>query len=142
MSEENGAHTRKLWKGTKNQVKLEVSIYGRKNRIHIGKDVLRVIGAPTHVCLKINQEMDSFLVTPCEPKETLSFKVPEDIMLNKNRQMTVTSQSFVLGLLTVNEMEIEHTYQITGTYSEKNNAVVFKLSDSRIFGEGKAEEGE
>ena len=66
MSEDNGADKRKLWRGNKNTVKLEISIYGRVNVINIGKDVLRVIGAPSHICLKINKYMDSFPVMPCE----------------------------------------------------------------------------
>ena len=49
MSEDNGADKRKLWRGNKNTVKLEISIYGRVNVINIGKDVLRVIGAPSHI---------------------------------------------------------------------------------------------
>jgi len=128
MSEGNGADKRKLWRGNKNKVKLEISIYSRINVIHIGKDVLRVIGAPSHICLKINKEMDSFVVMPCEPAEPMAFKVPDGIMLNPRKQMKVTSQSFVIGLLSVNELEFGHTYKIPGIYSESNNAVVFNIT--------------
>ncbi len=137
MSEDNSVDKRKLWRGNKNKVKLEISIYGRINVIHIGKDVLRVIGAPSYICLKINKKMDSFVVMPCEMTEPMAFKVPEDIMLNTRKQMKVTSQSFVIGLLSINELEFEHTYKISGIYSENNNAVVFNMSDIRIFGEEK-----
>lgn len=138
MSEDNGADKRKLWRGNKNKVKLEISIYGRVNVINIGKDVLRVIGAPSHICLKINKEMDSFAVMPCEPAEPMAFKVPDDIMFNTRKQMKVTSRSFVIGLLSINGLEFEHTYKISGIYSENNNAVVFNMSDIWIFGEEKA----
>jgi len=114
---------------------LEISIYGRINVIYIGKDVLRVIGAPSHICLKINKEMDSFAVMPCEPTEPMAFKIPDDIMLNTRKQMKVTSQSFVIGLLSINGLEFEHTYKISGIYSENNNAVVFNMSDIWVFGE-------
>lgn len=137
MSEDNGADKRKLWRGNKNKVRLEISIYGRINVLHIGKDVLRVIGAPSHICLKINKEMDSFAVMPCEPAEPMSFKVPDDITLNTRKQMKITSQSFVIGLLSVNGLDLGHTYKISGIYSENNNAVVFNMSDIWILGEEK-----
>lgn len=70
----------------------------------------------------------------------MAFKVPDNIMLDRNKQMRVSSQSFVSGLLSVNGMEFEHTYQIEGVYSEKNNVVIFKMADYRIFG-GEAERG-
>ncbi len=140
MRRDDGADKRRLWRGNKNKAKLEISIYGRINVIHIGKDVLRVIGAPSHICFKINKEMDSFAVMPCEPAETMAFKVPEDIMLNTRKQMKVTSQSFVIGLLSINGLGSEHTYKISGIYSENNNAVVFNMSDVWVFGEEKIKE--
>ena len=103
--------------------------------IHIGKDVLRVIGTPSHICLKINKEMDPFAVMPCEPAEPMAFKLPEDIMLNTRKQMKVTSQSFVIGLLPINGLGSEYTYKISGIYSENNNAVFFNMSDVWVFGE-------
>lgn len=140
MKEENGAQQKKLWRGNKNKARLEISIYGRINAIHIGKDVLRVIGAPSHICLKINREMDSFAVMPCEPTEPMAFRIPDGIMFSNRKQMKVTSQSFVIGLLSVNGLEVGHTYKISGIYSENNNAVVFHMSDIWIFGEGKTGE--
>jgi len=122
-------------KRVKNTVRLDVSIYGRESVINIGKDVLRVLGAPENVCLKVSQGMDSFVVMPCEEKDALSFHVPDDFMCNSRRQMKVTSRSFVTGLLAMNDLETEHTYKISGTYSEKNNAVIFNMSDIRRYRE-------
>lgn len=79
--------------------------------------------------------MDSFAVMPCESTEPMAFKIPDDIMLNTRKQMKVTSQSFVIGLLSINGLEFEHTYKISGIYSENNNAVVFNMSDIWFFGE-------
>lgn len=131
----NSKGRQKMWKGTKNTVKLDVSIYGRESIIHIGKDVLRVLGAPVNVCLKVNQGMDSFAVMPCDEKDAMSFRVPDDIMFNSHRQMRVTSRSFVTGLLAMNDLEVNHTYIISGGYSEKNNAVIFNMSDIHVYRE-------
>ena len=116
-------------KKAKNTVRLNVSIYGRESALNIGKDVLRVLGAPKDVCLKVSQRMDSFVVMPCDESDVLSFHVPDDFMLNSHRMMRVISKSFVTWLLAMNDLEIDHTYNISGTYSEKNNAVIFNMSD-------------
>ena len=112
---------------------MNVSIYGRESALNIGKDVLRVLGAPKDVCLKVSQRMDSFVVMPCDESDVLSFHVPDDFMLNSHRMMRVISKSFVTGLLAMNDLEIDHTYNISGTYSEKNNAVIFNMSDTRRY---------
>lgn len=120
-------------KKAKNTVRLNVSIYGRESALNIGKDVLRVLGAPKDVCLKVSQRMDSFVVMPCDESDVLSFHVPDDFMLNSHRMMRVISKSFVTGLLAMNDLETDHTYNISGTYSEKNNAVIFNMSDIRRY---------
>lgn len=125
---------RKLWNGNKRRVNLLASIYGRKKSICISKDVLRVIGAPTHVCFKITQDMDSFVIIPCSEKEPMSFRVPDNILFDKHKQMKVTSQSFVVDLLAMNDLDFNRTYRIWGAYSEKNNAVVFNMADVQIYG--------
>lgn len=124
---------KKLWNGNKRKANLLLSIYGKKNSVSVGKDVLRVIGAPTHICIKINQGMDSFLVMPCSEKDPMSFRVPDNINFDGHKQMTVTSQSFVIGLLAMNDLDFNCTYRIIGTYSEKNNAVVFNMADIQVY---------
>lgn len=124
----------RMWKRNKHTVKPDISIYGKIKEIYIGKDILRLLGAPKFICLKINKGMDSFIISPCEGKEFMSFKVPEDIMSNPNKKMRVFSRSFVSGILIMNGMSDEATYKITGTYLEKNNAVVFKMSDAKVYG--------
>lgn len=133
MHEEISGVPDKLWNGGKKNVKLEVSFYGKVNAINIGKDVIRVLGAPLYICFKVNRNMDSIIIAPCEGKETLSFKVPDNIYLVNSVQMRVTSRSFVLGLMTMNNMNMSYTYKVAGTYSEKNNVVIFHLADKRVY---------
>ena len=133
MNEGTNFENRKLWHGNKHKVSLLASIYGKKNTLFIGKDVLRVLGGPTHICLKVNQKMDSFLVTPCTEKDPMSFKVPKDILMTARPEMHVVSQSFVIGLLAMNDLDFENTYNMSGIYSEKHNAVVFNMSDARLY---------
>ncbi|MCD7957086.1 MAG: hypothetical protein LUG93_15325 [Lachnospiraceae bacterium] len=136
MDENNSSNQeQKMWNGNKHAVRVEISISGKRKEIHIGKDVVRLLGAPTYLCLKVNKAMDSIAVMPCPGKEYMSFKVPEGILLGKHVSMRVVSSSFVERILAVNGYRDNRTYQITGTYFEKNNAVVFNLADMRLFGE-------
>ena len=124
---------KKLWNGNKHVVRLLASIYGKKNAILIGKDVLRVLGGPSHICLKVNKNMDSFLVTPCSERDAMSFKVPENIYECARPQMDVVSRSFVIGLMAMNDLDFDATYNLNGTYSEKYNAVVFNVADAQLY---------
>ena len=127
----------KMWTGSKKSAKLRISFYGRQKCVQIGKDVVRVLGAPSYLSIRINPEFDSILVESAEEKHKLSFKVPEDIFKNKNRQMVISSISFVNGVMTQNELDLKETYQIEGVYSEKNNAVVFDIRNARKYFAGK-----
>ena len=48
----------------KKQAKIRISLYGRQNIIQTGKDVVRVLGVPPYISIRINPEMDSILVEP------------------------------------------------------------------------------
>lgn len=133
MYEETNEVSDKLWNGRKRNVKLEMSFYGKRGAIHIGKDVMRVLGAPAYICIKVNKNMDSIIIAPCEGRETLSFKVPDNIYFTNRVQMRVTSQSFVMGLMTRNDMDLLHTFKIEGTYYEEDNVVIFHLADKRLY---------
>ena len=140
MDEKTIEAPNRLWKGEKKNVRLEISFYGKGNAINIGKDVVRILGAPSYICLKVNRSMDSIIITPCEKRETLSFKVPDRIYLVNHVQMHVTSRAFVHGLMTMNDMDLSHTYKVAGAYSEKDNVVIFHLDDKRLYDSGQSED--
>lgn len=124
----------KLWNGTtKKSANLRISFYGRQNCVQVGKDVVRVLGAPPYIAIRINPELDSILFESAVEKHRLSFKVPDDLCLNSNRQMVINSTAFVTGLMLHNNLDITETYQMEGVYSEKNNAVVFKIKDAKLY---------
>lgn len=131
----NNGQDIKMWNGNKYSVRVEISISGKRKEIHIGKDVVRLLGAPRYLCLKVNKAMDSIAVMPCPEKEYMSFKVPDGILLGKHVSMRVVSRAFVEKILMANGYKDNSTYQITGTYLEKNNAVIFNMADMRLFKE-------
>ena len=124
---------RKLWNGQKTKASLCISLYGPRTTIQIRKDVVRVLGAPPYITFRVNPDMSSILIEGALEKHKLSFKVPGDLYLNDNRQMRVTSKSFVTGIMAKNGLNLEDCFHVEGVYSEKNNAVVFKLTDAEKY---------
>ena len=112
---------------------LTASFYGKDFRIHFTKDVIRVLGKPKYICIKVNKNMTSFLVTPCEGKMYMSFQVPENLFVSSSAKMRISSQGFILDLFRKNELCIGQTYRVEGEYLEKHNAVVFNLKKAALF---------
>ena len=110
-----------------------ISMLGDKNSISIGKDVIRLLGYPSHICIKINKTGDRILILPCAANENMSFKVPDKLFLDHNCIFRVHSKQFVKQLMQANGMNSNLTYTIPGVYSEENNAALFKLPESRLY---------
>ena len=108
-------------------IKLTLSLSGCDRRINIGKDVVRVLGVPQYVCIKVNEDLSSIAVLPCEEKEYMSVKVPEKLFTDKKSKLRITSKSYVNQLLTTNGMDPAGTYVFQGVLSGNSNAVVFNL---------------
>jgi len=121
------------WRANKSNPFLRISLQGKNNRLQVGKDVLRVLGAPKYITFRVNRQMDSILIETVEEKHSLSFKVPKAVMDGYEKQMYITSESFVIGLMVRNGLDRTKTYEIPGIYSEKNNAVVFKFEDCELY---------
>lgn len=109
-------------------IKLTLSLSGCDRRINIGKDVVRVLGVPQYVCIKVNEDLSSIAVLPCEEKEYMSVKVPEKLFTDKKSKLRITSKSYVNQLLTTNGMDPAGTYAFRGVLSGNSNAVVFNLT--------------
>ena len=112
---------------------LFVSISGKINAINLTKDVVRLLGIPAYVCLKINKAMDSFLLMPGVQDEYMSFKVPEGFCYKRHVNMRMISRSFIYELMKANNLDTTQTYRIDGVYSEKHNAVIFNMEECSLF---------
>lgn len=133
--------SKRLGLGNKRSVRIEISLSGKRKEIHISKDVVRLLGTPAYLCLKVNKERNSIAVMPCPGKEYMSFKVPKDIQFGNMVSMRVCSKPFVDLILDANGYKNNCTYQVSGAYSEKNNAVVFNMEDLRLYGDEAAGDG-
>lgn len=106
---------------------LNITVKGARNRIYISKDVIRALGIPPYVCIKINEDMSALAIQPGEEKEYMSFKVPGQLFDSHKHEFTVHSKSFVYTLLSANKLDTTKNYPLRGICSQLENAIVFKL---------------
>jgi len=106
---------------------LRISVSGPGREIYVGKEVIRALGEPKHVCVLKGKDKQSIAITPCPERMALSFEVPEDCLTNENRKLRIYSSSFVEELLAANNLVGERTHIINGRYAPAINAVVFPL---------------
>lgn len=106
---------------------LKITVKGKRDRIYIAKDVIRALGVPPYICIKINEDMSSLAIQPGEEKEYMSFKVPEKLFDSHKHEFTVHSKSFVYTLLSTNGLDATKNYPLNGVCSQLENAVVFRL---------------
>ena len=123
-----------LWKTRTTRVSLQMTIYGKRERVHLTKDVIRVLGVPNYICVKVNNEWNSIVVMPCADKEYLSFKVPNGILLGENKKMEFRSKAFTDTLLERNGLEQQGTYIVPCLYLERHNVLVFDFKDVELYG--------
>ena len=117
---------------TKKSVKLAFSIYGAKDCFNFSRDVVRILGFPKFISIRM-KDSSHLAIVPSDVKEPLSFSVPQNLFSSKNGQLRITSKSFVTTILYKNNLDKNTTYIIEGFYSEKENVVFFNLENKRIF---------
>lgn len=106
---------------------LVITIKGSRDRIYIGRDVVRALGKPQFVCVKVNADMSALAIMPSEEKEYMSFKVPEKMFDVHNADFNMHSKIFVNTILTTNGLDPQQNHSLKGIYSQTDNAVVFKM---------------
>ena len=98
---------------------IELSIQGARNCIGVGKGVIRALGSPSHVTMKISDSHDSLSV----------FRVPVRLFCDHSCVMRINSKRFVHGLMLSNNMDVSRTYTLSGEYIPDKNIAVFSLVD-------------
>lgn len=120
----------------KKSVRLSFSIYGAKDSLNISRDVIRILGFPKFITIRI-KDKSHFAVVPSGIKEQMSFAVPKNLFNTKSGQFRIASKGFVTTILAENNLDKNVTYIIKGDYSETENAVFFSMENYRIVINGK-----
>ena len=96
--------------------------------IRVGKGVVKALGEPEYICLRVNARMDILALRPCGPGDQMSFKVPPDFTEKREQLFRIFSKQFVRSFLEQNHLNPDITYSVDGEYSEKDHAVFFDMA--------------
>jgi len=108
---------------------LTLSFQGKHNSISVGKDVVRVLGVPSYVCIRISEKKDSIAIMPCEPADFMSFRVPDKLLSDHHCVFRIHSKEFVHGILARQGIDLDNSFVVTGNLCQKNNVVMFHLNN-------------
>ncbi len=121
---------------------IEMTLQGGRNCISIGKGVIRALGTPTHVSIKISDTHDSLSIFPCDEDDIMAFRVPVKLFKDHKCVMRINSKRFVHGIMRTNDLDITKTYVLSGEYLADANTAVFSLTEgATIRGRKKEDEG-
>ena len=107
--------------------KIEMTLQGARNTISVGKGVIRALGCPSHISLKISDTNDSISIFPCDEDNVMSFRVPEKLLVDHHCVMRIFSKKFVQGIMRMNDLDNTKTYSLVGSYLKAQNTAVFSL---------------
>lgn len=103
-----------------------MTLQGKHECICLGRELVRGLGTPAYVKLLVSENYDEIVFAPCNEKEVMSFKVP-----NQNNAyrmgMRICSKAFVHEVLERNHLDKTKTYAFYGTYMNGQTAIVFPL---------------
>lgn len=106
---------------------IELTLQGARCCISVSKGVIKALGKPSHVSIKISDNHDSLSIFPCDEDDVMAFKVPVKLFTDHKCVMRINSKRFVHGIMKTNQMDISKTYVLSGEYLEEKNTAVFSL---------------
>ena len=110
-----------------NSASYRITLGEKGSTLYISKSVVRAVGVPNYISLRVNESNDSLIITPCDEKQVLSFKVPEHLFNNQNVKMRIYSQRFVSEMMAANGLDVQITCSFYGRYIPGQNCVVFPI---------------
>ena len=63
--------------------------------MNVGKDVIRVLGSPTYICVLQRKDRKSIAITPCTAEHPMSFKVPDRLLTDGQCRMMINGIQFM-----------------------------------------------
>ena len=124
--------SRPAYPSKENELSPYILIQPYKNSLTIGKDIIKSLGYPKHVCLRINESNRSFAIIPCEANDVMSFKIPDKLFTDSKCVFRIKSKSFLISLILKYNLEPTCVYSCKGVYSKKLNAVIVSLDESNL----------
>ncbi len=98
---------------------LLVTIPAESRRMNVGKDVIRILGSPTYICVLQRKDRKSIAITPCAAEHPMSFKVPDRLLTDGQCRMMINGIQFIQVLLEANGLAAGKDHQFKGRYDAK-----------------------
>lgn len=114
-------------------IELSISILAKFRTIRVHKNVIRALKNPEFVCLRVNEDMSSIAILPCESSDLMSFRVPDGLLENQRTEMRIYSKSFIQTILSRNGLDTQASYSLHGKFLEGSNAIIFSFSEDEII---------
>jgi hypothetical protein len=105
-----------------------ITLNGKEYCINVGRDVVRALGYPSHICILEYDKWQVMAITPCDESDPLSFQVPEGFPDGKMKKFRIYSQSLVREIIEDCKFNLGEVYNLKGEYIEAMNAVLFRLN--------------
>lgn len=80
----------------------------------VNDDIIKSLGYPKHVCLRINESNRSFAIIPCEANDVMSFKIPEKLFTDSKCVFRINSKSFLISLVLKYNLDPTFVYSCKG----------------------------
>lgn len=110
---------------------IRISISGFRRSIIVGRGVVKALGDPNYVGLRVNKKLDSMLLFAAEPSDPMSFQVPRDFGIRDGCIFRIISKDFVRSITLHNGLDNNKNYTIPGKYMRNNNAIVFNIEGAQ-----------
>ena len=92
---------------------IELTLQGARCCISVSKGVIKALGKPSHVSIKISDNHDSLSVFPCDEDDVMAFRVPVKLFTDHKCVMRINSKRFVHGIMKTKQMDISKTYVLS-----------------------------
>ena len=109
---------------------LFITIEGDQRRMRVSKDVIKILGMPSHICLYQTENCDSIAIGPCDEKNVMSFQVPEKFLRGERCDYKINSTPYIRMIAEVNGLEHGKSYRLNGVYREGKNIVTFAVNQN------------
>ena len=73
-------------------MRLGLTISAKQSQLTISKDEIRILGSPSYVCVLQGKDKQSVAVACCEASHPMSFKVPENLLMDNRLSLIHISE--------------------------------------------------
>ena len=113
-------------------IETNISFYLKSSRVHIYIDSLRGIGNPNRICLMLEKNGKTILLTPYKKRDLKSHMVPSEVYKNK-KCMEISSIKLCRLIANTHNWNLTHSYRVPGKINIDQKVAAFDLTKAEII---------